>query len=62
MMMRSYFGLRSHFKSQILSRKTKILINKTLVRPIFTYVVETWTMTKNDERRLRGRAVAEELQ
>jgi hypothetical protein len=27
---RSYFGLQSHFKSQLLSRKTKILIFKTL--------------------------------
>jgi hypothetical protein len=26
---------------------------KTLVRPIFTYTTETWTTTKNDERRLR---------
>ena len=39
-------------KSQLLSRKTRIHIYKTLVRPIFTYTTETWTMTKNDERRL----------
>jgi hypothetical protein len=32
---------------------TKILLYKTLVRPIFTYTAGTWTMTKNDERRLR---------
>jgi len=49
---RSYFGLRSELKSQLLSRKTKILIYKTLARPIFTYATETWTTTKNDERRL----------
>jgi hypothetical protein len=49
---RLYFGLRSQLKSQLLSRKTIILIYKTLVRPIFTYATETWTMTKNDERRL----------
>jgi len=49
---RSYFELRSELKSQLLSRETKILIYKTLVRPIFTYATETWTTTKNDERRL----------
>jgi hypothetical protein len=47
----SYFGLKSQFKSQLLSKNTKILIYKTLVRPILTYAAETWTMTKNDERR-----------
>ena len=48
---RSYFGLRSWLKSHLLSRKTKILIYKALVRPVFTYTTETLTMTKNDERR-----------
>ena len=47
---RSSFGLKSQLKSQLLSRKTKILIYKTLVRPLLTYALETWTMTKNDER------------
>ena len=48
---RSYFGLKSQLKSQLHSRKTKILIHKTLVRPILIYAVETRT-TKNYERRL----------
>jgi len=47
---RSYFGLKSQLKSQLLSRKTKILIYKTLVRPLLTYASEIWTMTKNYER------------
>ena len=49
---RSYFGLKSQCESQLLSRKTKILIHKTLVMPVLTYTSETWTMTKNYERRL----------
>jgi hypothetical protein len=49
---RSYFGLKRQLKPQLLSRKTRILIYKTLVRPILTYTTETCTMTKNDERRL----------
>jgi len=48
----SYFGLMSQLKSQLLSRKAKILICETTVRPILTYASETWTTTKNDERRL----------
>jgi ribosomal protein L29 len=49
---RSYFRLRGQFKSQLLDRKTKILIHKTLVWPILTYAAETRTTTNNDERRL----------
>jgi len=50
---RSYFGLKLLLKSQLLSRKTKILTYRTLVRPIVTYATETWTVTKDNERRLR---------
>ena len=40
---RSYFGLKSQFKSQSLSRKTKILIYTALVKTKLTYAAETWT-------------------
>jgi len=33
---RSYFALESQLKSQLLSRKTEILIHKTLVSPLLT--------------------------
>ena len=33
---RAHFGLKNHPKSQLLSKKRKILIYKTLVRPVFT--------------------------
>jgi len=49
---RAHFGQKSQLESQLLSKNTKIFIYKTLVRPVFTYVTETWTTTKNDERRL----------
>jgi len=49
---RSYFGLKSQFKSHLLSRKTKILKYKTVVRPILTYAAETWTATKSYKQRL----------
>jgi hypothetical protein len=48
----SYFGLRGQLKSQLLSRETKILIYKTLMRPVITYAAETWPTTKKDERKL----------
>jgi len=49
---RAHFGLKNQLESQLLSKNTKIFIYKTLVKPVFTYVTETWTTTKNDERRL----------
>jgi hypothetical protein len=49
---RSYFGLKTQLNSQLLSRKTEILICETLVKPILTYAAENWTAKKNDERRL----------
>jgi hypothetical protein len=33
---KSYFGLRDQLKSQLLSRKTTILIYKKLMRPVIT--------------------------
>jgi hypothetical protein len=60
---RSYFGLKSQFKSQLLSRKTKILLYKTLVRPILTYATETCTTAKIIKKRLssKGKSLAEYL-
>ena len=49
---RSYFGLLNHFKSQLLSEKTKILLYKTLVRLVLTYASETWAFRKEHEREL----------
>jgi hypothetical protein len=41
-----------HFRSHLISRKTKTLLYKLLVRPAVTYGSETWTLTKADERSL----------
>jgi len=47
---RTYFAAISPFRSRLLSRATKILLYKTLIRPVVSYGVEAWTMTKKDEQ------------
>lgn len=49
---RCYFGLRRYFRSKLLSRRTKVLLYKTLLRPVLTYGSETWVLSKKDEHRL----------
>jgi len=43
---RPYFELNGELKSQLLSRKTLILIHKTLMRSVLTYAEDTWKTTK----------------
>jgi hypothetical protein len=38
---RCFFGLRKHLQSSHLSRQTKFLIHKTLIRPVLLYGSET---------------------
>jgi hypothetical protein len=49
---RTYFAAISFFRNRLLSRATKILLYKTLIRPVVTYGAETWTMTKKEEQAL----------
>jgi len=49
---RTYFAALSLFRSRLLSRATKILLYKTLIRPVVSYGAEAWTMTKKDEQAL----------
>jgi hypothetical protein len=49
---RTYFAAISLFRSQLLSRATKILLYKALIRPVVSHGVEAWTMTKKDEQAL----------
>ena len=47
---RTYFAAISLFRSRLLSRATKILLYKTLIRPVVSYGAEVWTLTKKEEQ------------
>jgi hypothetical protein len=49
---RTYFGAISPFRSRLVSRATKILLYKTLIRPAVSYGAQAWTMTKKEEQAL----------
>ena len=49
---RTYFAAISLFRNRLLSRATKIILYKTLIRPVVTYGAETCTMTKKEEQAL----------
>ena len=50
---RTYFAAISLFRSRLLSRATKIILYKTLIRPIVSYGAEAWMLTKKEEQALR---------
>jgi hypothetical protein len=49
---RTYFAAIRLFRSRLLSRGTKILLYKTLIRPVVSYGAQKWTMTKKEEQAL----------
>jgi len=49
---RSYFGLVNILKAKNINRKCKVIIYKTLIKPVLMYGAETWVLSKVDELRL----------
>jgi hypothetical protein len=47
---RTCFAAVSLFRSRLLSRATKIIFYKTLIRPVVTCGAEAWTLTKKEEK------------
>jgi hypothetical protein len=49
---RAYNMNRILFNSKMMSRACKLMVYKTLVRPVVTYGSEMWTLTREEEGRL----------
>jgi hypothetical protein len=49
---RNYFGLVNILKAKNIKRKYKVIIYKTLVKPVLMYGLETWVLSKADKLRL----------
>jgi len=49
---RTYFAITILFRSRLLSRATKIILCKTLIRPVVSYGAEAWTLKKKEEQAL----------
>ena len=47
---RTYFAAISLFRSRLLSRATKIILYKTLTRPVVLCGAEGWTVTEREEQ------------
>ena len=46
----TYFAAISLFRRRLLLRATKIILYKTLIRPVVTCGAEAWTVTKKEEQ------------
>jgi len=49
---RSYFELVNILKAKNINRKYKVIIHKTLIKPVLMYGAETWVLSKADDLRL----------
>ena len=45
-------SLASIMQEKNISRKSKIRMYETIIRPVVTYATETWTLNKQDEMKL----------
>ena len=49
---RSYFGLVNVLKAKNINRKYKVIMCKTLIKPVLMHGTETWVLSKADELHL----------
>lgn len=49
---RCFYALRQVFQSKAISRKSKLTVYKTVVRPVVMYGAEAWTLNKKEESAL----------
>jgi len=49
----AFYANQDLFKSKLLSKKSKLRMYQTLVRPVVTYACETWVLKENIKSKLR---------
>ena len=49
---RAFYGLRQLFCTRLLSRRTKLRLYSTMIRPVLTYGAETWSVTQTIEAKI----------
>jgi len=50
MAINTYFAVINLFRYRLLSRATKIMLYKTVIRPVASYGAETWTLMRKGEQ------------
>jgi len=50
---KAFYANQDLFKSKLLSKKSKLRMYQTLVRPVVTYACETWVLKENIKSKLR---------
>uniref|UniRef100_A0A8D8V6E2 Craniofacial development protein 2 n=1 Tax=Cacopsylla melanoneura TaxID=428564 RepID=A0A8D8V6E2_9HEMI len=50
---RAYFANQTLLKNKLITRRTKMKIYKTVIRPIITYGSESWTLIKEDQEKIK---------
>jgi hypothetical protein len=50
---KAFYANQDLFKSKLLSKKSKLQMYQTLVRPVVTYACETWVLKENIKSKLR---------
>ena len=54
----AFIRLKNMWRSNSISRKTKLRLYKTLAVPVLLYGCETWKMNKGDDKAIDVRVVA----